>query len=668
MKKYKESLLLHHKALHIYDSILGGNNFDVSNTYSEIAKTYLVKKEYRKAIVYGDSAYAAGLSYSLTSKKSLFNPKSFIHQDLLLEVLLNKAKSYKELYLQTHSLKDLTHSINTYTKAQKTITYIREHLNNYYDKLTFAQNIKETYKGSIETQMLLYQQTQKSEDIAEIFWLAEQSKSNVLKELLKESDAKKFGNIPEDFLIQERELKINKAYNQSQFNKENIKSSSNSKKISQYESKLFELQRRQDSILKVLETQYPRYHQLKYKSEVVTVSEVQENLDEHTTLIEYFLQDKTAYIVIISNNDFHVKKIEIGSITEKIRQFKNAITSRDNKLYAAIGNELYEKLISPIKNYLIGNRLIIVPDEDLWQLNFDLLLTQKVTSNNPKNFPYLLKKYAISYANSASLLIQQFQKVTKVDSKIKQECLAFSYSDLATNYDNTIMELAVLRNTNADLPGTRKEIRAIADIIDGQYYYGSEASERNFKDQAGKYNILHLALHGEIDNQHPENSRLFFTKNKDTLEDHSLYAHELYAFDIPAELTVLSACNTGSGKIAKGEGIMSLGNAFQYAGTKSLLLTSWEVSDMTTPELMRNFYKNLKDGIPKDVSLQMAKLEYLKKANVNRLHPYYWGGFYVLGDASVINLGSQNNQLYWLLILIPILIMLFWGVKKRKQY
>ncbi|MBQ0740050.1 CHAT domain-containing protein, partial [Aquimarina celericrescens] len=122
---------------------------------------------------------------------------------------------------------------------------------------------------------------------------------------------------------------------------------------------------------------------------------------------------------------------------------------------------------------------------------------------------------------------------------------------------------------------------------------------KNFKKKANAYSILHLALHGEVDNERPENSKLYFTKSTDTMEDNMLYSHELFALDIPAELTVLSACNTGAGKIARGEGIMSLGTAFQYAGTKSLVLTSWEVSDQTTPEIMQYFYTNLKSGMNK---------------------------------------------------------------------
>jgi len=151
------------------------------------------------------------------------------------------------------------------------------------------------------------------------------------------------------------------------------------------------------------------------------------------------------------------------------------------------------------------------------------------------------------------------------------------------------------------------------------------------------------------------------------LEDNYLYSHELFALDIPAELAVLSACNTGTGKIAKGEGIMSLGTAFQYAGTKSLVLTNWEVSDEITPKIMEYFYTNLKEGKNKAAALQQAKLQFLATTNAETNHPYYWGGFYLLGDVAPIQF-QDTNYSYWILgisIVAMTLLGFFWNRRKK---
>ncbi|MEL6561814.1 MAG: CHAT domain-containing protein, partial [Bacteroidota bacterium] len=313
-----------------------------------------------------------------------------------------------------------------------------------------------------------------------------------------------------------------------------------------------------------------------------------------------------------------------------------------------------------VKSYVEDNSqkdLIIIPHGELWNLNFDLLLTEETTSNNPKDFPYLLKDYNISYANSATLL---FQDSFKEKQRTAGNCLAFSYSDslsLVNDSESSFMSFNTLRKAGDDLPGSRREIAAVAKIIDGNYYFGKEASEKNFKEQAEKYNILHLALHGEIDNQDPNNSKLYFTASKDSIEDDFLYTHELYAMDLPSELTVLSACNTGAGKLAKGEGIMSLGRAFQYAGTKSLMLSSWEVSDGVAPELMKAFYSYLKDGKSKSESLRLAKLGYLQNAPAERSYPYYWGNFFILGDDSSVSL--EREKPFTIYLIFGVLIIFF---------
>ena len=377
-------------------------------------------------------------------------------------------------------------------------------------------------------------------------------------------------------------------------------------------------------------------------------------------MLEFFTADSITYAFTISKNKIAIKELTTPKLTEQIEEFRTTITDKNTKTYKTKAYELYQGLIDPIKEQLVGEELIIVPDGPLWHLNFDLLLSQNDSSKNPKELSYLLRDYVITYANSATLFFSENKNPVDI-SKKQEECLAFSFSDSTNVVDATTMSLATLRDTGDDLPGTRKEIKAIADIIDGQYFYGSEAIEANFKKNVSQYNILHLALHGEVDNEHPENSKLYFTKSNDTIEDNLLYSHELFALDIPAELTVLSACNTGTGKIAKGEGIMSLGTAFQYAGTKSLLLSSWEVSDQTTPVLMKYFYTNLKEGMNKAKALQQAKLHYLNTADLNRTHPFYWGGFYLVGDNTPIPF-TNNNYIYWLIgvgILAVILISLF---------
>ncbi|MEW7290982.1 CHAT domain-containing protein [Aquimarina sp. 2304DJ70-9] len=698
-KQYHKALEYYEKALTIETNTIDVVDFNIANLYNDIGQVYLLQKQYNKALTYYTKSLDIRLkmtyhdsnlvlNYNSTGevfeKKKAYNKALFHYKKALLANLKTNAGTVKKntldpnrykdlnLLLSTHKLKartliskyqdsknqnDLTTAITTYQYADSLINIMRQTIDYYEDKIIFAKESQEIYSDAINTNLLMHKTTQDDKFLNKAFYYAEKNKSNTLKELLIQSNAKNFSEFSTDIITLEKDLKTNRAFYQSKISEEQFKQPLDTIKILKYENKLFDIGRRQDSVNQIIEKNNPKYHQLKHKNNIISVAEIQEKLDKHTTMIEFFTTDSITYAFTISKIAITVNKLQIPQLAKKTQQLHNAITLTNTKEYKRLAYLLYKELIAPISNKFIGNQLIIIPDGSLWHLNFDLLLSQNDTTDNAKEFSYLLKDYAISYANSAHLLYTSF-KSKQQESKIAEECLAFSFSDSTAMTATNALRLSTLRNLADDLPGTRKEIKAISEIIDGQYYFGSQAIEANFKKNASQYNILHLALHGELDNEHPENSKLLFNKIQDSIEDNYLYSHELFALDIPAELTVLSACNTGSGKIAKGEGIMSLGNAFQYAGTKSLLLTSWEISDRTTPELMTYFYTNLKKGMTKSKALQQAKLKYINTADSFLSAPFYWGGFYLVGDASPIQFKSNAN-LYWTigLFILGILVL-----------
>ncbi|WP_438423358.1 CHAT domain-containing protein [Aquimarina macrocephali] len=660
---YEDALYYYKKGLKNLQDEYGNEHPLITEMYLHIADVYYEQQQYEKAIIY----YDKGLFANTKNKNNTnFDVEQYYNLQKLLEALNGKAKVLQSQYKKYKDLKYLYQSVAIYDNANLTIDQIRRSYQNYKDKVAFAKQVKRIYTNAIKTHLLIYRETQKMKALEKAFYYSERSKANTLKELLNDSYAKDFIGLPLEVIETGKKLKTDRAFYQGQIVKEFSNEITDTIKIKGFENELFNLNRKEDSLTKVLEKEYPKYYQLKYQNKIITVSDIQQRLDEKTTLLEFFTLDSITYAFIVSKKTISLQELPISKITERVEEFRESIISKNTVTFKENAHTLYNKLIAPVSGKFVGDQLIVIPDGPLWHLNFELLLTRKEDSNNPALLPYLLKDYAVTYANSANLLFTPFD--SNLQSEVAQECLAFSFSDSTQAKGVSAMSLVALRNMDNDLPGTRKEIKAISKIIDGKYYYGSQAVEANFKKNADKYNILHLALHGHVDNEHPENSTLHFTKSNDTIEDNMLYSHELFALDIPAELTVLSACNTGTGKIASGEGIMSLGNAFQYAGTKSLLLTSWEVSDQTTPRLMESFYANLKEGMNKAKALQQAKLDYLAIGDINRMNPVYWGGFYLVGDSSPIPF-KMNTGIYWTLglgvLMISFLIMFWWRRKKR---
>ena len=145
------------------------------------------------------------------------------------------------------------------------------------------------------------------------------------------------------------------------------------------------------------------------------------------------------------------------------------------------------------------------------------------------------------------------------------------------------------------------------------------------------FNYVHFATHGFIDETKPDLSSLVLTKDNNSCEDGMLQATEIYNLKLNADLVVLSACQSGLGKLVRGEGMVGLTRAFMYAGTPAVLVSLWSVSDVSTATLMGDFYRNLvKQKLSKTDALRKAQLTML--GNEKFAHPFYWAPFVIIGD------------------------------------
>lgn len=182
------------------------------------------------------------------------------------------------------------------------------------------------------------------------------------------------------------------------------------------------------------------------------------------------------------------------------------------------------------------------------------------------------------------------------------------------------------------LPEAEKEINRIASFYgrnQSLLFVGNKASEDIFKTQAGSFNILHLATHGVADNEFPMFSFLVLSAEKNGKEDGILEAWEVMQLNLQAEMAILSACETGRGKL--GEGIIGLSWAFFVAGVLTTVVSSWNVRSSETADLMIEFHRNLRLKKSKPKALQAAMVSMLKNKKSN--HPYFWAGFVLIGKS-----------------------------------
>jgi CHAT domain-containing protein len=364
--------------------------------------------------------------------------------------------------------------------------------------------------------------------------------------------------------------------------------------------------------------------------------------DKNMVILEYSVGDSSSCLWVITRSAHQLYKLPgIKALQEQIESFRFSLLNPDRSNYDFFtkgGYSLYQELLQPAEPYFTKKcKLIIIPDGILNYLPFEVLLTDnkgigaKVSYGN---LPYLVKKYPVSYAQSASVL-KSLLAERKKDKEIypgDKKLIAFGDPVYENENDSSHASAKAYKR----LEYSAKEIENIASFFkkgNVEIYLRDDATEENVKREGElkKFNYIHFATHGIIDESKPDFSSLVLTRNNNSEEDGFLRASEIFNLNLNADLVVLSACQTGLGKLIRGEGMVGLTRAFMYAGTPTLMVSLWSVSDISTATLMGEFYRNLvKEKLSKTDALRKAQLSML--GNEKFAHPFYWAPFVLVGD------------------------------------
>ena len=449
-------------------------------------------------------------------------------------------------------------------------------------------------------------------------------------------------------------------------------------KLTLWNDRLFSLRRSYDSLISFYQTNFPDYFSLKYNYSIVPLDSIALHLPPDQVILEYHVTDSNLFCFFIGNESFYLKDLgKIETLYKKLDTMRAFFSGgeQENQTpeqfqeFIITSNELYEILISPFKEDILDKRLLIIPDGELGFLAFDILLSDTLgtQSFNFKDLPWLIKTNAVSYNSSANIFYEQELLVQKKAPSGKILAFAPSYDYISSSRALEPTDTALLKLL--PLTGTREEVKGISRSFNTKTLFDRKATETNFKELSPGYGILHLAMHTLINNEKPLYSKLVFSSpGKDAQDDGMLNTFELFNLRLSGELAVLSACNTGVGKLEKGEGIISLARGFFYAGIPSVIMTLWEIEDYSSADLMAIFYQNLKLGMPTDVALQQAKLAYLASADQLHGHPYYWAGFVNIGKTRPIHVQQDATTWKWViyvLALTAILVIIFLFINKR---
>jgi CHAT domain-containing protein len=353
--------------------------------------------------------------------------------------------------------------------------------------------------------------------------------------------------------------------------------------------------------------------------------------DTKTALLEYVVDDDKTYLFVISKTtakpdavvDIYTLPVERELLAKQIETFRGQLAARDLGFRVSAG-ELYELLLTPAESQLRNKtNLIIVPDNTLWNLPFQAL----VTGANR----FLIEDSAVAYAPSLTVLREMSRR--RNPSAAPADLLALGNPTLGAE---TVKRVALtLRDGKLDpLPEAEQEVKALGRLYGGSHsmvYIGAEAREDRVKNEAGRARILHFATHGVLNNVSPMYSHLALASGG-VNEDGLLEAWELMQLDLHADLAVLSACETARGRIGPGEGMIGFSWAMFIAGVPAIVVSQWKVESAGTRELMVNFHRGLISPakVTRTEALRQAALKLMKKPETS--HPFYWAGFVLVGD------------------------------------
>ena len=531
-------------------------------------------------------------------------------------------------------------------------------------------NIRSVYAHIIDLYYQLYQQTQDPTWAEEAFLLSDRSKSRLLSASLLNTQAQDFAGIPASVLQQEKQLQAEINLYEKMLWEEAESPAPDSSKLQQWTGKRNSLQEAYRSLVLELEREHPAYFHLKYTPLHPRIQEIRKAIpDEETELIGFFIGENQLYVFGLEKQTIRMLSQDWGEQEQKrLEAFLTQMRDRElveNRGYDSAYFHNYMQEAQHWFQYVLepvllptSKRLIILPDGYLGHLPFEMLLTKR---EDPSEFsyaslPYLFREKAISYSFNAALLQNPLQRRRSAKHAYLGFAPTFQKEGVLALASDTFFSSN--RDAFGPLAHNQDEINASAQIWKGEAVLGKEANKSTFLGLAPAYRILHLATHAFTHQSNSQYDALVFSGEEEEL----LEAHEIYQLQLAADLTILSACNTGLGEWQQGEGIMSLARAFRYAGCPSITMSLWPADDASTSVIMQSYLQQLKEGLSKDQALRQAKLQYLEEHP--QTHPFYWATFVQMGDIQALK--KKPSWQYWAWIILGVGLMI-WMIRRGNR-
>lgn len=542
-------------------------------------------------------------------------------------------------------------ALDAFEGAYLQMDRLRARLGSQGAKSKVSQSSIRLTEHAIGTALALYEQTRSPEYFEAAFRFAERSKSILLLSGLRGR------NQNNEWTRKERKL----IYRLGELQAKKSQLASSGKQIPQGLSlEIMDLERKLDLLMARIQVTDFNHYKERYASSVASLDEVRAGLpDENAALLEYFVGEEQVYVFCIRKdkrgdqawavnwNMYDPCNPPLKVVAEEFRKqimAREAVTGLSDP-----GRVLYRSFIEPALYASLEagippiERLIVVPGGGLWNVPFEAFIqdrnpgrrakdTIRLAEINPLEWPWLVRKFDIGYQYSATVWLEQ-------EAYSRRQYMAREAGQKAKDY---VWGREYFPSEGLPrLVNVRKEAEEVQQIFGAKVLLGPWARKSHFLDRARNARIIWLSSHAGDDPYVPENAwiSLYPDGPGRKSEKGFLRAYELNSLNLNARLAVLSACETGSGKLVRGEGIISLGRAFANAGCPSIVMSLWNVNDLSGMKILGDFARGLDAGLARDVALSRAKRHYLSKLDSQAgVHPFDW--------ASLVQIGASDPLTY----------------------
>lgn len=637
LNQQKKAREQYESALAIALNRLGETHPHVTDIYLQISNSYLADGMYTESYDYVDDALtnlygSYDFEQSFDSERPITDPVSLLRAiTIKAQILSNRGEGV--------NIKDYKESLMALRWAADLVDMVQKSFKNEASKLQLIEKNYSIYTGAVELLSSLYDETGEDKYLDQIFETIEKSRSRVTLELIQKVNANKFAGVPSDIIEKEESLNSRITdLQQELYREENQGFDSDEKTKSALRDSIFRYKRYLDNFTAELEEIYPSYYNLKYDQTIINRADAQSLLQRDEVVLSYVLGSEDAHVLIVTKKNLNFVKLGKSSDIEKrILDLKEHVLNDSTEAYKQEAYALYERLIKPVKKYITGDELIIMADQALHYLPFEMLLKEIPYHNRFSSYPFLVHDYVFSYIPSLTLLNEMDSRVASdpknllalapFSSDVESgdlELMDHQYSERANPLYLTQYETATISSQFRDRASLKEYFSPHkTKLLLGDDATFSSFSESNLRD----FDYIHFATHAFINEENPEFSAILLYPEEDN--SGATYVGDIFNLELDANLVVLGACQTALGSIYKGEGMIGFTRAFIYAGTSNLAVSMWRVSDQPTAYLMIDFYDYIRQGYEYSDALRQAKLNLI--SNPQFANPVNWAAFTLTG-------------------------------------